>query len=72
MSADPDPLLAVHRWLGSTIGAGALALGAWAWRNPHQVRSAGMIAGLATITAAIVVQGWYGGAMVHGIDHMNW
>ena len=23
------------------------------------------------LTAAIVVQGWYGGAMVHGIAHMN-
>ena len=24
------------------------------------------------LTAAIVVQGWYGSVMVHGIDHMNW
>ena len=24
------------------------------------------------IPAAIVVQGWYGGAMVHGVDHMKW
>lgn len=31
-----------------------------------------MIFGLVAITVAIVVQGWYGGAMVHGIDHMNW
>jgi len=22
--------------------------------------------------AAIVVQGWFGGALVHGMDHMNW
>jgi hypothetical protein len=31
-----------------------------------------MIAALAGITAAIVVQGWFGGALVHGIDHMDW
>jgi hypothetical protein len=31
-----------------------------------------MLAGLAVITAAIVVQGWFGGAMVHGVDHLNW
>jgi hypothetical protein len=31
-----------------------------------------MLASLAIITAAIVVQGWFGGAMVHGIDHLNW
>jgi uncharacterized membrane protein len=72
MNADPDPLLSVHRWLGTAIGAGALALGIWAWRRPDQVRGTGMIAALAVITAAIVIQGWYGGAMVHGIEHINW
>lgn len=72
LNADPDPLLTVHRWLGTGIGAGGLALAVWALVRPGQDRSIGMIAGLAVITTAIVVQGWYGGAMVHGIDHMNW
>ena len=72
LNADPDPLLSVHRWLGTAIGLGALGLGVWAWRRPDQVRGTGMVVALAIITAAIVVQGWYGGAMVHGIDHMNW
>jgi hypothetical protein len=31
-----------------------------------------MIAALTAMTIAIVVQGWFGGALVHGIDHMNW
>jgi len=31
-----------------------------------------MLAALTIVTAAIVVQGWFGGAMVHGADHMNW
>ncbi len=30
------------------------------------------MSGCEGITAAFVVQGWYGGALVHGIDHMNW
>ncbi len=72
MGADPDPLLAVHRWLGTVIGLGGLGLAVWAWRRPNENRGTGMIIGLAVITAAIVAQGWYGGAMVHGIDHMNW
>lgn len=72
MNADPDALMTVHRWLGTGIGLAALGLGAWAWRKPGDVRGTAMIAALAAITAAIVVQGWYGGAMVHGIDHMNW
>ena len=72
MNADPDPLLTVHRWLGTGIGLAALGLGVWAWRKPGDVRGTAMIASLAAITTAIVIQGWYGGAMVHGIDHMNW
>lgn len=31
-----------------------------------------MILALAVMTTAIVVQGWFGGALVHGIGHMNW
>ncbi|HEX8483295.1 MAG TPA: DUF2231 domain-containing protein [Allosphingosinicella sp.] len=69
---DTDPLLRVHRWLGTAIGLAALALAIWAWKRPEQDRRPGMIAALAGITAAIVVQGWFGGALVHGIDHMDW
>lgn len=72
IGADPDPVLEAHRWLGTAIGAGGLALAIWAWRRPGQDRSAGMIAALAAMTAAIVVQGWFGGEMVHGMGHMNW
>lgn len=72
VGADPDPLLTVHRWLGTAVGLGGAALAAWAWRNPEEDRSPLMVVSLALITAAIIVQGWYGGAMVHGMDHMNW
>jgi uncharacterized membrane protein len=72
MSADPDPLLTVHRWLGTAIGFSALGLGIWAWRRPDQIRGVGMRAALTVVTAAIIVQGWFGGAMVHGIDHLSW
>jgi len=69
---DSDPLLAVHRWLGTAIGLFGLALALWAWRRPWQDRRAPMIAALSVMTAMIVVQGWYGGALVHGMDHMDW
>ena len=72
LGADPDPLLTVHRWLGTGIGVAALGLGIWAWRVPDEDRGLGMIMGLTIITAAIIVQGWFGGAMVHGMDHLNW
>jgi uncharacterized membrane protein len=69
---DTDPLLRIHRWLGTAIGLSALALAIWAWRRPEKDRQRGMVWGLAALTAALVVQGWYGGAMIHGADHMNW
>lgn len=72
IGADPEPLLIAHRWLGTAIGAAALPLGIWAWRRPDQVRGTFMIVTLSGITAAIVVQAWYGGALVHGADHLIW
>lgn len=70
--SDTDPLLRIHRWLGTAIGVSGLALGIWAWKRPEEDRRPGMVWGLAAITAALVVQGWFGGAMVHGLDHMDW
>lgn len=69
---DTDPLLRAHRWLGTAIGLSGIALAVWAWKRPEDDRRPGMIAALAGITAAIVLQGWFGGALVHGIDHMDW
>ena len=70
--ATDDGLLQVHRWLGTAIGIGALVLGLWAWRRPDRLRGSAMLAALTVLTAAIIVQGWFGGAMVHGADHLNW
>lgn len=67
-----DWMMQSHRWLGTGIGLGAFALGVFALRRPEQDRGPGMIMGLSILTAAILVQGWFGGALVHGIDHLNW
>ena len=67
-----DWMMQSHRWLGTGIGIGAFALGVFALRRPEQDRGSGMIVGLSILTAAIFVQGWFGGALVHGIDHLNW
>lgn len=69
---DADPLLAVHRWLGTGIGVGGLLLAIWAWKRPWEDRGAGMILGLTLMTIAIAAQGWFGGALVHGAEHLNW
>lgn len=67
-----DGILGAHRWLGTIIGIVALPLAVWALRRPDRDRSVPMIVGLSIITAAIVAQGWLGGALVHGADHLNW
>jgi len=69
--AEPDALLEAHRWLGTGIGITGFALALWAWARPGDDRSLGMIAALTAITAAIFVQGWLGGALVHGADHLS-
>ena len=71
-SATDDGLLQAHRWLGTALGIISLALAVWAARRPDWDRSSGMIVALSTITIAIVAQGWLGGALVHGADHLNW
>lgn len=70
LSADPDPILAYHRWLGVAVGVLGAGLGYWAWRRPWEDRGAGMILALSIITAAILIQGFLGASITHGIEHM--
>jgi hypothetical protein len=41
-------------------------------RRPWEDRGTAMILSLSLMTVAIAVQGWFGGALVHGVDHLNW
>ena len=70
LTADPEPILAYHRWLGVAIGIAGAGLGIWAWRRPWEDRGAGMIIALTIMTAAIAVQGFWGAALTHGMDHL--
>lgn len=70
MSADPEPILTYHRWLGVAIGLSGAGLGIWAWKRPWEDRGAGMILALSLMTLAIAVQGFLGAAVTHGMDHL--
>ena len=70
--ADKDLLLLWHRWLGTGIGLAGAAIALWAWRRASAPTSRLAIWSLGFITAALLVQGWIGGALIHGIDHLNW
>ena len=70
MTADPEPILAYHRWVGVAIGLLGAGLGVWAWKRPWEDRGAGMILALTVMTIAIAVQGFLGAAVTHGMDHL--
>jgi hypothetical protein len=67
---EPNAFLEWHRWIGTSLGllGGFLAL--LAWRRPFSVQGRFMawLVGLATL--ALLVQGWLGAVLVHGMEHM--
>ncbi|MDP9414659.1 MAG: hypothetical protein M3Q08_11355 [Pseudomonadota bacterium] len=70
--SDKDPLLGWHRWMGTALGLVGAAIAFWAWRRASSVNSRAMVVLLGLVTVALLVQGWLGGALIHGIDHLNW
>ena len=70
LSAEPDQILTYHRWLGVAIGIAGAGLGVWAWKRPWEDRGAGMILALTLMTVAIAAQGFLGGAITHGMEHL--
>ena len=70
--ADSDPILQAHRWLGTVLGLAAGVLGLWAWRRASAMAAGWTVALLGGLTLALLVQGWLGGALIHGIDHLAW
>ena len=69
---DGEQLIMAHRWLGTGIGLTGLALALLVWRRPERVGGRPVLAALGAVTLALVVQGWLGGSLLHGVDHMNW
>lgn len=71
--AEDDPLETAHRTLGSAIAA--LALASW-WASNRFLRRRGRAAGvlygslLVATVMAIAVNGYLGGALIHGADHL--
>jgi len=70
--ADDDALMLWHRWLGTGLGAAGAAVALWTLRHRSAAHSKTMAWVLGTVTAVLLAQGWLGGALVHGADHLNW
>ena len=67
---DDDTVLMLHRWLGSGLGLAGAAVALWAWRRRASVNSAGMVGALAAIVLLLLVQGFLGASVTHGMEHM--
>jgi len=68
--ADPNPIKLAHRWIGTSLAVLVGGIGVWAWRQTESVNSRGMVWVLAGATLLLLVQGWLGAALTHGINHM--
>jgi hypothetical protein len=68
---DTDALQLWHRWIGTGLAVigGGVALRALGRRDA--VYGRGMVVALTAITVILLVQGWLGAALVHGMEHMN-
>lgn len=67
---DTDQVLMLHRWLGTALGVIGGALGFWAWRRRGSVAGQGMVVALGAVVALLLVQGFLGASVTHGMEHM--
>lgn len=69
--ADRNPIQTWHRWIGTALGAIGAALALWAWKKAAALDTGLMVWVLGSVTLLLLIQGWLGAALVHGIGHMN-
>lgn len=67
---DTNQVLMLHRWLGTALGVVGAALGLWAWRRRDSVHGRGMVAALGAVVVVLLVQGFLGASVTHGMEHM--
>jgi uncharacterized membrane protein len=68
---DTDPVQLWHRWIGTALAVLGGGLAVWALMRRSSVYSRGMVAALTALTLLLLVQGWLGAALVHGMNHMS-
>ena len=68
---DSDAVQLWHRWLGTGLAVIGGSVALWALRRRDAIYGRGMVIALSAITLILLVQGWLGAALVHGMDHMN-
>jgi uncharacterized membrane protein len=67
---EPDRFLVWHRWIGTGLGVLGGFTAAWVWRRTEAVQTRAMVWLLGAATLVLLVQGWLGAVLVHGMEHM--
>ena len=68
---DRDPIQTYHRWIGTLLALIVGAIGVWGWRHTNSVNSRAMTWVLGATTLLLLVQGWLGATITHGMEHMS-
>lgn len=68
---DRDPIQSWHRWIGTALAIVVGAIGVWAWRQTDCVTNSRMTWLLGGTTLLLLVQGWLGASITHGMEHMS-
>lgn len=68
---DEDPIQTWHRWVGTALAVIVGAIAVWAWRHTVSVNSRAMTWVLGATTLLLLLQGWLGATITHGMDHMT-
>ena len=67
---DTDPVLQWHRWLGTVLALIGGAIAWWAWRRRAAANSGAMVSSLGLIVFLLLVQGFLGASVTHGMEHL--
>ena len=67
---DIDTVLMLHRWLGTALGLIGGGVAIWAWRRRSSVNSGAMVGALGFTVILLLVQGFLGASVTHGMEHM--
>lgn len=67
---DPDWLHVWHRAIGSALMLIGAGIAIWTWRRRGAIEGRAMPFVLALVTGTLLVQGWLGAALAHGMAHM--
>jgi uncharacterized membrane protein len=68
---DAEAALMLHRWLGTALGLLGGAVGWWAWRRRSSTEGAVMVVVLGVIASLLLVQGFLGASVTHGMEHLT-